>query len=169
MFSGKEDSGRGNRTGWGEGTRKPSQNSPEAFALPPPVMQDQRSFPKPLVPARKLGLSQYGGNARHCQATRGDQGPGIRLSLFNWPAFPDVPHEQGSVEGSGKKMRSIYKVHDIPLEIIRLASIYNTNWESLEKYTERTPGEQRKDEIFSGWVQNSFLKKVVGDISKMAE
>lgn len=66
-------------------------------------------------------------------------------------------------------MRSIYKVHDIPLEIIRLASIYNTNWESLEKYTERTPGEQRKDEIFSGWVQNSFLKKVVGDISKMAE
>ena len=168
-FSGKEGSGRRNRTGQGKGTRRPLQSSPAASVLLPLMMQDQDPFLKLHGPARKLCPGQYGGKARHCQVSREDQAPRIRMSPFNWSTFPDVSQKQGSVGSSGKKMRSIYKVTDILLEIMRLSSIYNANWKSLEKYKEISLEDQRKVESFSGWVQNSFIKKVVSDISKMAE
>lgn len=91
------------------------------------------------------------------------------MSLFTWSTFPDVSQKQGSVGGSGKKMRAIYKVTDILLEIMRMSSIYNANLKSLEKYKEMSLEDQRKVESFSGCVQNSFIKKVVSDISNMAE
>lgn len=65
-----------------------------------------------------------------------------------------------------KKIRSICKVINILLWIIRIQPIYKANWEPLEKYKEKPLGDQ-KVEIFSGWVQNSLIKKVVSDIRKV--
>lgn len=126
-FSGKEGSGRRNRTGQGKGTRRPLQSSPAASVLLPLMMQDQGSFLKLHGPARKLCPGQYGGKARHCQVSGEDEAPRMRMSLFTWSTFPDVSQKQGSVGGSGKKMRAIYKVTDILLEIMRMSSIYNAN------------------------------------------
>lgn len=44
--------------------------------------------------------------------------------------------------------------------------MHKANWESLEKHKERPLGNRRKVEIFSGWVQNNFVKKVVSGSGK---
>lgn len=68
-----------NRT---ERDRKASQGFPAAFVLPPPMMQDQRiPSPKPYITVRKLCLGQDWAKARHCQVSREDQGPGIRIKV----------------------------------------------------------------------------------------